>query len=385
MLTLSQLLETAASDPVYRGWPLHRVSAWGGSHWEALPTLPRGVGSEYVPGEFGALLFLSSGSTGSANLYGYGSHDLERVAALCARFTRLEGVSAGARVLVLLPMALWSVGKLTTIGHLRAGGRVLPADLCGGAQSWQSLADQWQPRVISSTPSVLDEWAASYRGPRVEVLETTGEPLTPEARERIEAAFGGRVHDAYGLTECVVGVECSEACGYHFWPDAVGVEVLQPQADQPVPPGEVGELVVTSFMQTARPVLRFRTGDLGRLARRPCPCGDPAPRVHLLGRVVETLDAGRGVTLHTEDLVAELEHHGIHAHVAWQPGVSSRAEEVVGGSGRSVLQVRVCKREGAELRESRIRELLVAGFPDLAELLHEDVLRFVVTWDEETE
>ncbi|MFQ5827600.1 MAG: phenylacetate--CoA ligase family protein [Candidatus Methylomirabilia bacterium] len=111
---------------------------------------------------------------------------------------------------------------------------------------------------------------------KVRITWHTGEPgaSIPATKARIEAAFGARAFDLPGLTEIMAwGFECDAQAGLvHVHEDYCYPEVLDEQ-DQPVKPGEKGELVLTSLYRKAMPLLRYRTRDLVQLADRPCTCG----------------------------------------------------------------------------------------------------------------
>ena len=70
-----------------------------------------------------------------------------------------------------------------------------------------------------------------------------------------------------------VGFECKEQNGLHFWEDYYIVEIVNPDTLEPVPDGEIGELVLTTLCREAMPLLRYRTRDLTRVLGRSCPCG----------------------------------------------------------------------------------------------------------------
>jgi phenylacetate-CoA ligase len=94
--------------------------------------------------------------------------------------------------------------------------------------------------------------------------------------------------DIPGLTELYgpgTGVECGAHQGIHYWADYYILELLDPETLQPVPPGEIGEMVVTTLRKEASPLVRYRTRDLTKLIPNPCSCGSVLPmHDRLLGR-----------------------------------------------------------------------------------------------------
>jgi len=371
MLDLTRLMEAAARHPLYAGWDFSQISCFDDAAWRRLPTLTSNHLRETQPPTVHGpeLLFYSSGTTGTPKMIGFSPEDLDRVSELCARFARLEGITSHSRVMVLLPMGLWTVGKITVNGHRLAGAEVFPVDLHGGIEAWQRMAGLIRPTVISSTPSVLAAWAPHYQGPRLEIVESTGEPLLDSERHLIEARFGAFVHDAYGLSECVVGTECRVRDGFHYWPDATHVEVLEPDSDRPVADGTTGELVVTSLMQSHLPILRFRTGDRGHINRRPCACGHGMPRVHLEGRIANTLKLPRAVQLDASELAALIGSQVRDGRFRYKSAPGSPAEPFLEGRFRPLLEIRI-PADQADKQES-VRKNLLMVLPELAELVHE--------------
>ncbi len=82
---------------------------------------------------------------------------------------------------------------------------------------------------------------------------------------------------AYAAEAGILGYECQAHRGLHVPEDHLFIEVLDPDG-APVAPGEMGELVVTTFRREAMPFIRYRLGDLGALRTDPCPCG----RTHVM-------------------------------------------------------------------------------------------------------
>jgi phenylacetate-CoA ligase len=119
------------------------------------------------------------------------------------------------------------------------------------------------------------------------------EPWTDSLRREIEAKLGVVATDNYGLSEVMgpgVSGECVHRNGLHVAEDHFLVEVVDPQTLEPLPEGEVGELVFTSLSKEAFPVVRYRTRDLSRLTTERCACGRTMARMsRVLGRTDDML------------------------------------------------------------------------------------------------
>jgi phenylacetate-CoA ligase len=106
----------------------------------------------------------------------------------------------------------------------------------------------------------------------------------------IEQALGVRCYDHAGASE--VGAhsfECEPQPGsIHVIESEFIVEVLEPGGDQPVIPGQQGELVLTNLGRAGFPVIRYRTGDAVQVDPAPCPCGRTL--VRLAGGIVGRVD-----------------------------------------------------------------------------------------------
>ena len=114
------------------------------------------------------------------------------------------------------------------------------------------------------------------RDTRLRTLVIGAEPHSEDTRKRIEEMLGVKAYNSFGMSEmCGPGVafECPEQNGMHIWEDYYIVEIVNPDTLEPVPDGEVGELVLTTLKREAMPLLRYRTRDLTRILPGECPCG----------------------------------------------------------------------------------------------------------------
>ena len=150
-------------------------------------------------------------------------------------------------------------------------------------------------------------------GPRLnrpfKAVVTTAEDLTPSMRATIERAFGGRVINRYGSRETGdLASECTYQRGLHVNPLFAYVEAAD-DAGRPLPPGEEGQLIITSLHNRAMPLIRYAIGDRGVLrAPEPCECGRTWPSiVALTGRTSDLVYLPDGVRLRAAALDAILE------------------------------------------------------------------------------
>ncbi len=114
------------------------------------------------------------------------------------------------------------------------------------------------------------------RDTKLRTLVIGAEPHSEDTRKRIEEMLGVKAYNSFGMSEmCGPGVafECPEQNGMHIWEDYYIVEIVNPDTLEPVPDGEVGELVLTTLKREAMPLLRYRTRDLTRILPGECPCG----------------------------------------------------------------------------------------------------------------
>jgi phenylacetate-CoA ligase len=121
----------------------------------------------------------------------------------------------------------------------------------------------------------------------IRVIAFVGEVFSEEDRKKLSEIFGAQLCEIYGTADlALVALECPYRGGMHLFDDCI-FEIIDPETDKHVLPGERGEIVATELIRKAMPVIRYRTHDLTEgLNLEPCPCGNPAPRLkRILGRV----------------------------------------------------------------------------------------------------
>jgi phenylacetate-CoA ligase len=122
-----------------------------------------------------------------------------------------------------------------------------------------------------------------------------GEALGPRQRA-VGKSWGIDFYEMMALGDISIAVECSMHDGCHPNEDLALIECLDPNGRDPVPDGQVGELVVTMLADPLLPLIRFRTDDLMVVNREPCGCGRMQMRYKMMGRKTDQINVcGRSV------------------------------------------------------------------------------------------
>lgn len=247
-----------------------------------------------VPFEHICRIHASSGTTGKRKVLAYTRKDLDDWANMFARCYEMAGLSLLDRVQIAVGYGLWTAGVGFQAGCERFGAMAVPVGPANTEIHCQMLVDM-QSTVFCSTASMalLIAEEIERRGIQKQLalkkMIFGAERHSLRMRQRVREITGvDELFDIPGLTELYgpgSGLECSAHQGIHYWADYYILEILDPDTLEPMPPGEPGEMVVTTLRKEAAPLIRYRTRDLTRLIPEPCPCGNLLPRHdHLLGR-----------------------------------------------------------------------------------------------------
>jgi phenylacetate-CoA ligase len=206
-----------------------------------------------------------------------------------------------------------------------------------------------------------------------------GEPIRDKTFELnaagavIEKTWGARVFSTYGVTEFANSLcECAASKGGHLHEQHLHLEVLDDQG-QPLPDGEIGEIVGTTFGVEGMPLIRYRTGDCAALFRQPCSCGRTSPRIGpIVGRKNQKLKF-KGASLFPSTLQSVLEEaDGVENFVIVarsNSDLSDSIEVLIEGSAtpgavRDLLQAR--SKVAPEVRQVSAAELEALQMPPQA-------------------
>jgi phenylacetate-CoA ligase len=158
------------------------------------------------------------------------------------------------------------------------------------------ILKEFQPTIIQTTPSYawyLGETAKKNgidpaKDLSVKRIIVAGEPggSIEATREAVEELWGAKVYDFYGISDIfgACAAMCDARNGLHLAEDQIFVETVDIKTGEVLTDGEIGELVFTSLRKHARPMIRFRTGDIGYVDKSRCSCGRTHARIHIVGR-----------------------------------------------------------------------------------------------------
>lgn len=166
-------------------------------------------------------------------------------------------------------------GFILDLGARALGCTVFPAGT-GNTEMQAEAVAALKPRGWCGTPDylkvILDKAAElGFDGSSIKVAQVSGGALFPSLREEY-AERGVAVTQCYATADLgVVAYETEARKGLVLNEDFI-LEIVRPGTDDPVPEGEVGEIVVTT-LNPCYPLVRFGTGDLSKILSERSPCG----------------------------------------------------------------------------------------------------------------
>jgi phenylacetate-CoA ligase len=236
----------------------------------------------------------SSGSTGVPTMSPFTKADFDEWQNVESRLFWQAGMRPSDRYIHALNFSLY-VGGPDVIGAQNLGA------LCiwGGTLPSERLIfilKTYQPTFIWTSPSYAWYLGETCRKSGVDPksdlsirkIFVAGEMggSIDATRNAISELWGAEVYDFYGLSDIfgACAAHCEAHDGLHIAEDHILVETVDLKTGEVIAPGERGELVYTTLRKRARPIIRFRTGDIGYVTKEKCSCGRTLARIHVDGR-----------------------------------------------------------------------------------------------------
>ena len=232
----------------------------------------------------------SSGTTGLPVIIPYTAKDVDDWAIMFKRCYELAGITNMDRIQITPGYGLWTAGIGFQNGAEKLGAMVIPMGPGNTDKQLQMMQDM-KSTVLCSTSSyaLLLAEEIEKRGIKDKICLKKGvigsERWGEKMRKRISEELGIELYDIYGLTEIYgpgIGISCKYDNGMHYWDDYIYIEILDPVTLEPVPDGEMGEIVITTLVKEGAPLIRYRTHDLSRIIPGDCPCGCKHPRLDVI-------------------------------------------------------------------------------------------------------
>lgn len=225
----------------------------------------------------------SSGTTGNPTVVLHSAKDLDRWANQVARCMYMVGLRDTDVFQNTSGYGMFTGGLGFQYGAERLGALTVPAAAGNSKRQIKFITDFGTtclhiiPSYATRLAEVMHELGIDPRkDTKLHTVCIGAEPHSEEQRKRIEELLGVKAYNCFGMSEMNgpgVAFECPEQNGLHIWEDYTIVEIVDPVTLEPVPDGEVGELVLTTINREAMPLLRYRTRDLTRIIPGECPCG----------------------------------------------------------------------------------------------------------------
>ncbi len=247
-----------------------------------------------VPDSEVVRIHASSGTTGKRKILTYTQKDIDDWTHFFARCYEMAGLTRQDRVQIAVGYGVWTAGVGFQLGCEKFGAMALPVGPGNVDMQCQFLVDL-QTTVMCCTASMglLMAEEVNRRKLRDQIalkkMIFGSERSSDAMRQRIQELLDlDDLFDIPGMTELYgpgTGLDCPRHEGVHYWADYYILECLDPDTLEPVPAGEVGEMVVTTLCKEAAPLIRYRTRDLTRMIDHSCSCGSVLPmHDRILGR-----------------------------------------------------------------------------------------------------
>lgn len=245
----------------------------------------------------------TSGTTGKPLFIGLTRNDASLWKELFARHGWTGGLRPDDVMINPADFGLFIGGLSESVGAEHLGVTVIPLPLVSsGMQKLLEIVLEFHPTVLFSTPSATMFLEKVVRETlKKEPIELgfkkgfmAGETLTEEDRKHIEATWGIKARNFYGMADVAadMAAECDEAAGMHFCAQAAVIpELVDPVSLEPMElnDGAEGEIVFTTIAREATPVIRYRIRDVVRVHTGDCPCGRASFRFRVIGRTDDML------------------------------------------------------------------------------------------------
>ena len=230
----------------------------------------------------------SSGTTGVPTLVFFSKKDLDALTNRAARQFHMAGIKNGDICQCMMGYGLFTGGfynakgvvKVATISPTGAGNTGKQIFFMKNLLSQMSTQDL---KEINLKAAIVG-----------------GEKLSASFKKLVQTKYGIEIYEVYGMSEGggPMAQECCEHNGMHIAEDHFYIEIIDPETGKTLPDGEYGELVFTSLINEAMPLIRYRTGDWTKIIPGKCKCGRTHKRLAPIERRIDDMLIINGVNVY---------------------------------------------------------------------------------------
>ena len=295
---LGKTIEYASDNSGFYNEKLRGVASTELSRYSDLERLPFTTASELRERGDGMLAtglrdvsrivtMATSGTTGAKKRIFFTEEDEERTVDFFAWGMRDVAPPDSLTLVLLASRTPGGVGDLLARGLERTGRRALLAGAIADTGEAVELFRESRPQCVVGTPSQLHKLASLTDADFVSSVLLSADYVPLPVKRGIASRWCCEVFEHYGMTESCFGaaVECHAHDGMHIRESDLLFEIVDHESGRQLPLGESGEIVFSTLGRRGMPLIRYRTGDRGRLIADGCPCGSILPRLaHVDGR-----------------------------------------------------------------------------------------------------
>jgi phenylacetate-CoA ligase len=265
----------------------------------------------------------TSGTLGSPVTIALTENDLNRLAynEYCS-FTCADGSANDIYQLMLTLDRQFMAGMAYYSGIRKIGAGIIRLGPGVPSLQWDTIL-RLRPTAIVAVPSFIIKLIQFAQEHNIDINKTSvkkaiciGENIRNNdfslsiLGKKITDAWDIKLYSTYASTEMQTAfTECRECKGGHMQPELIILEMLD-ENDEPVKPGQPGEVTITTLGVEAMPLLRYKTGDICLYYDEPCACGRTSTRLSpVVGRKKQMIKY-KGTTLYPPalfDMLNEME------------------------------------------------------------------------------
>lgn len=227
----------------------------------------------------------TSGTTGAAKRVFYTLADCENTVDFFAAGLG-ELVFPGSVTMICMPFSgPYGLGDLIAQAIENLGAKPLKLGAALSYGEYKKIMERERPDSFVGMPVQLLSILRCYGRGSLRRALVSGDACPEDVLRQCETILGTKLFPHYGSREMALGgaITCPAHEGMHLRENHVIAEIVD-ESGRVLPPGELGELVITTIGMEAMPLIRYRTGDFTRILPKVCPCGSQTIRLDRLNR-----------------------------------------------------------------------------------------------------